>query len=144
MWDRFYNHCVQEARPQKSASVKEWPIIQVFVSISCSITRVGFLKLCLRLLHAIEVVVARGTQPVRHDLLHRLRGSGVNSGTRMVWGFGGSTCLGGGPRSASSGAGRAGACPGTGGSDASLLANTAAVNGGDGANGIVIVWEYLK
>ena len=70
--------------------------------------------------------------------------SGVNAGTRMVSGFGGSTCLGGGPRSASSGAGRAGACPGTGGSGASLLANTAAVNGGDGANGIVIVWEYLK
>jgi len=41
--------------------------------------------------------------------------------------------------------GRAGGhVPGDRGSGASLLANTAAVNGDNGANSIVIVWEYLK
>jgi hypothetical protein len=70
--------------------------------------------------------------------------SGVNNGARMQFGFGGSSHLGGGSRSALSGTGRPGLCPGTGGSGAAQLASAAAVNGGDGADGIVIVWEYLK
>jgi hypothetical protein len=70
--------------------------------------------------------------------------SGVNNGARMQFGFGGSSHLGGGARSALSGTGRPGLCRGTGGSGANQVASGAALLGGDGANGIVIVWEYLK
>jgi hypothetical protein len=48
-------------------------------------------------------------------------------------------------RCALSGAGRVALAPGSGGSGASQLPNAgSAADGGDGANGIVIVWEYLK
>jgi hypothetical protein len=70
--------------------------------------------------------------------------AGVNGGARMQFGFGGSSHLGGGPRSAQAGAGRPGLCPGTGGSGANQVASGAALLGGDGADGIVILWEYLK
>jgi hypothetical protein len=70
--------------------------------------------------------------------------SGVNNGARMQFGFGGSSYLGGGARSALSGVGRPGLCPGTGGSGANQVASGAALLGGEGADGIVILWEYLK
>ena len=48
-------------------------------------------------------------------------------------------------RSALVGAGRDATVPGAGGSGSSQLNGAAsAVDGGDGANGIVIVWEHLK
>jgi hypothetical protein len=68
----------------------------------------------------------------------------VNGGARMQFGFGGSSYLRGGARSALSGTSRPGACPGAGGSGANQVASGAALLGGEGAAGIVILWEYLK
>jgi hypothetical protein len=70
--------------------------------------------------------------------------AGVNAGARMIFGYGGGSGLGGGPRPATTGNGVNGEAYGTGAAGASSISSAAAVNGGDGANGIVIVWEYLK
>jgi hypothetical protein len=69
----------------------------------------------------------------------------VNAGARMIFGSGAASQFGGAVRSALVGAGRDATVPGAGGSGGSQLNGAAsAVDGGNGANGIVILWEYLK
>lgn len=57
-------------------------------------------------------------------------------------GSGGSSKFGGGPQGSPNGAGANGVSKGTGGSGALTTVSSAANTGGNGAPGIVIVWEY--
>ncbi len=60
----------------------------------------------------------------------------------VVGGNGGNSAFGGGGIAGGNGPGGSGGAPGAGGGGASAIFNTAGRNGGAGANGLVIVYEY--
>jgi hypothetical protein len=70
--------------------------------------------------------------------------SNIIGGIRVSMGFGGGSLYGGSTRSPSNNEGLSGVSPGAGGSGAASSGSQSARNGGNGAAGIVIVWEYLK
>lgn len=69
-------------------------------------------------------------------------GNGFSTGTTAVIGGYGAASVFGGASPGSNGNGIVGGAPGAGGSGGARPQSNAAATGGNGANGIVIVWEY--